>query len=70
MHEFEVILYWGNEDQAFIAEVPDLPGCMARGDSQQTALKNVKDATQLWIDHCPRVRRSGAAAQGGAPDAC
>ena len=49
-YKYEIILYWSNEDAAFIAEVPELPGCMAHGDSQQDALKNVNDAMQLWID--------------------
>ena len=47
MHKFEIILYWSNEDQAFIAEAPELPGCMAHGDSQEAALRNVNGATQL-----------------------
>ena len=34
MHKFEIILYWSNEDHAFVAEAPELPGCMAHGDSQ------------------------------------
>ena len=50
MHKYEIILYWSNEDEAFIAEVPELPGCMAHGNSQAAALKNVNDAMQLWID--------------------
>ena len=50
MHKYEVILNWSNEDQAFIAEMPELPGCTAHGDSQETALRNVNDAMQLWID--------------------
>jgi predicted RNase H-like HicB family nuclease len=33
-----------------VAEVPELPGCMAHGDTEESALKNVKDAMQLWID--------------------
>lgn len=50
MHRYEIIIYWSNEDQAFIAEVPELPGCMAHGDDQESALKNIKDAMQFWID--------------------
>ena len=50
MQMYEIILYWSNEDAAFIAEVPELPGCMAHGDSQVDALKNVNDAMELWID--------------------
>ena len=50
MYKYEIILYWSNEDGAFIAEVPELPGCMAHGDSQGDALKNVNEAMELWID--------------------
>ena len=50
MYKYEIILYWSNEDEVFIAEVPELPGCMAHGDTQQAALKNINDAMQLWID--------------------
>ena len=50
MHKYEIILYWSNGDQVFIAEVPELPGCMAHGDDYETALRNIKDAMQLWID--------------------
>jgi predicted RNase H-like HicB family nuclease len=50
MYRYEIIIYWSNEDNAFIAEVPELPGCMAHGETPEKALKNVKDAIQLWID--------------------
>ena len=50
MHKYEIILYWSNEDHVFVAEVPELPGCMAHGDTQEAALKNVNQAMQLWID--------------------
>ena len=50
MHKYEIIIYWSNEDEVFIAEVPELPGCMAHGDDQEDALRNIKDAMQLWID--------------------
>ncbi len=50
MYRYEIIIYWSNEDNAFIAEVPELPGCMAHGETPEMALKNAKDAIQLWID--------------------
>jgi len=50
MDKYEVILYWSDEDGVFIAEVPELPGCMAHGRSREIALKHVKEAIQLWID--------------------
>ena len=57
MHKYEIILYWSNEDQAFIAEVPELPGCMAHGDDQQDALRNVNDAMQFWIERARELGR-------------
>jgi predicted RNase H-like HicB family nuclease len=50
MHKYEVIIYWSDEDQAFIAEVPELPGCMAHGQTQEAALASANEAIQLWID--------------------
>ena len=47
---YEIILYWSNEDLVFITEVPELPGCMAHGPTQESALANAKEAMQLWID--------------------
>ena len=49
-HKYETILYWSHEDSAFIAEVPELPGCIAHGASQEEALAQVNEAIQLWID--------------------
>ena len=57
MHRYEIILYWSNEDQAFIAEAPELPSCMAHGDDQEEALKNIKDAMQFWIDTAGELER-------------
>lgn len=50
MHKYEIILYWSNEDQVFVAEVPELPGCVAHGETQEVALANAQEATQLWIE--------------------
>jgi predicted RNase H-like HicB family nuclease len=50
MNRYEIIIYWSNEDNAFISEVPELPGCMAHGNSYEEALSNAKEAIQLWID--------------------
>lgn len=50
MYKYEIIIYWSNEDNTFIAEVPELPGCMAHGETPEKALKNAKEAIQLWID--------------------
>jgi len=50
MHRYEVIIFFSNEDQAFVADVPELPGCMAHGDSYETALANAQTAIGLWIE--------------------
>ncbi len=50
MFKYKTIIYWSDEDQAFIADVPELPGCMAHGASQDEALSNAKEAIQLWLD--------------------
>jgi predicted RNase H-like HicB family nuclease len=50
MHKYEIIIYWSNEDQVFVAEVPELPGCMAHGSTQEAALAHANEAMQLWID--------------------
>ena len=57
MHKYEIILYWSNEDEVFIAEVPELPGCVAHGDDQESALRNIKDAMQFWIDTAEELGR-------------
>lgn len=50
MYRYEVIIYWSDEDQAFIAEVPELAGCMAHADSYEAALASAREAIGLWID--------------------
>ena len=50
MYKYEVILYWSNADDSFVAEVPELPGCMAHGPTQEAALANVNQAMELWIE--------------------
>ena len=50
MHKYEIIIYWSNEDQVFVAEVPELPGCAADGGTPEAALAQAHEAIQLWID--------------------
>jgi predicted RNase H-like HicB family nuclease len=49
MTKYEVIIYWSAADDAFIAEVPELPGCMADGATQQAALRNADIVIKEWI---------------------
>lgn len=55
---YEIILYWSEEDQAFIAEVPELPGCAADGETYQEALHNVEITMQEWIETAEELGRS------------
>lgn len=50
MNKYEVILYWSREDDCYVAEAPELPGCMAHGATQELALKNINEAIALWIE--------------------
>ena len=58
MIKYEVIIYWSEEDQAFIAEVPELPGCAADGASYQEALANVEVIIAEWIETAKELGRS------------
>lgn len=57
MHRYEVIIYWSEEDNAYIAEVPELPGCMADGATYEEALKNVKVIIDEWIETAKSMGR-------------
>ena len=50
MTKYEIILYWSDEDEAFIAEVPDLPGCAADGPTRQEALAAVEVVISEWLE--------------------
>jgi predicted RNase H-like HicB family nuclease len=50
MQTYEITFCWSNEDKVFVAEVPELPGCMAHGKTPEKALRNVNQAIELWID--------------------
>ncbi len=57
-HKYEVILYWSKQDQAFIAEVPELAGCVADGETQKEALENVQVIVQEWIETATELGRN------------
>jgi predicted RNase H-like HicB family nuclease len=48
--KYEIIFFWSQEDNSFIAEVPELPGCMADGLTYAEALKNIELVIQEWIE--------------------
>ena len=55
---YEIILYWSEEDQAFIAEVPELSGCAADGNTYQEAWQNVETIMQEWIETARELGRA------------
>jgi len=64
MTRYEVILYWSEDDSRFIAEVPELPGCVADGAGRQEALANVEVVIQEWIDTARELGREIPAPRG------
>jgi len=50
MYKYGIVIYWSEEDDAFIAEVPELPGCAADGATHQEALANVETIIKEWIE--------------------
>ncbi|MFN9173291.1 MAG: type II toxin-antitoxin system HicB family antitoxin [Synechocystis sp.] len=54
---YELIIYWSNEDNAFIVEVPELPGCMADGETYQEAVQNAEKIIQQWIETATELGR-------------
>ena len=57
MSKYEVIIYWSDEDESFVAEVPELTGCMADGATQQEALANAEAVIQEWIETARELGR-------------
>jgi predicted RNase H-like HicB family nuclease len=57
MTRYEIILYWSDEDEAFIAEVPELPGCAADGPTRQEALSKIEIVIQKWLETAQELGR-------------
>ena len=58
MNNYEIIVYWSVEDNAFIAEIPELAGCMADGNTYAEALKNVEIIINEWIETARSLGRA------------
>ena len=63
-YKYEVIIYWSVEDQAFIAVTPELPGCMADGETYEAALSNLEVIIDEWIETAHDLGRSIPEAKG------
>lgn len=57
MERYKVIIYWSEEDNVYIAEVPELPGCMADGASYEEAIRNAEVVIAEWIETAKRLGR-------------
>jgi predicted RNase H-like HicB family nuclease len=57
LSKYEIIIYWSSEDQAFIAEVPELPGCFADGETKQAVVTNIEIVIQEWLDTAKELDR-------------
>jgi predicted RNase H-like HicB family nuclease len=55
---YEIIIFWSDEDEAFVAEVPELPGCMADGKTYREALSNAERVIKEWIETAQELGRS------------
>jgi len=58
MAKYEIIIYWSDDDQAFIAEVPELAGCMADGKTYQEAIANAEIVMHEWIETAKELGRT------------
>ena len=56
-HKYEIIIYWSKDDEAYIAEVPELLGCMADGETYHEALENVEIIINEWIETAENLGR-------------
>ena len=57
MSKYELIIYWSKEDDAFVAEVPELPGCMADGATYEEAVANAQTAIREWVETAKAIGR-------------
>ena len=55
MYKYELIIFWSEEDQSYVVEVPELPGCMADGKTYEEAIKNAQIVISEWIDTAQSV---------------
>jgi predicted RNase H-like HicB family nuclease len=54
---YELVIYWSEEDQSFLVEVPELPGCMADGETYEQAVANARQVIEEWIETARAIGR-------------
>lgn len=64
MIKYEMIIYWSDDDQSFIVEVPELPGCMADGENYEQAVANAREVIEAWIRTAQELGRPIPAPKG------
>ena len=57
-NKYEIILYWSPEDESFIAEIPELPGCMADGKTRLKAIQNAEEIIDEWLETARQLNRA------------
>jgi predicted RNase H-like HicB family nuclease len=57
MSKYELIIYWSNQDHAFVVEVPELAGCMADGATYEKAVANAQEVIQEWVETAKALGR-------------
>ena len=55
--KYEIIIFWSSEDDAYVAEVPELPGCMADGKTYKEALSNAEQIIEAWLETATKLGR-------------
>jgi excisionase family DNA binding protein len=64
LNKYEIVIYWSDEDEAYLAEVPELPGCMADGRTRQEAVANAETILQEWVETAHEMGRPVPTPQG------
>ena len=57
MLKYEIVIFWSDEDKLYVTYAPELPGCMAHGDTYEDALKNILDAMDFWIETAQEISK-------------
>ena len=64
MHKYEIVIAWSPEDRVFVAEAPELPGCLAHGPSPESALESCQEAIRQWVETAQELGRPIPKAKG------